>query len=116
MAGFLNGSLVLDEVTFTTSSGNNNDVPMSGSLMYIDVSNNNDTITGIATDQVLGFMVFLVNTGPTNNLILKNNSSLSAVGHRIISYNGTDITVAPLQTALLWYDTVALEWNITKFA
>jgi len=116
MAGFIDGSLILDSTAFTTASGNNNDIPVAGSLMYIIVSNNNDAITGITPDANLGYLIFVVNVGPTNNLVIKNNSSSSAAGNRIISYSGSDVTVAPLQTALLGYDTTNQEWHIIKFA
>lgn len=116
MAGFINGAVYFDSQAFTTSSGDNNDVPMNGSLMYIVISNDNDAITGIVPDSNLGFLAFVVNIGPTNNLVIKNNSSGSAVGNRILTYSGSDVTVAPLQTALLGYDTTNQQWHVIKFA
>jgi len=116
MAGFSAGSLTLDSAPFVTAAGDNNDVPLNGSLMYVVVSNDMDAITGIAGDVTLGCLVFVVNIGPTNNLVIKNNSSSSAVGNRILTYSGANVTVAPFQTALLGYDTTNQEWHVTKFA
>lgn len=115
MAGFINGLLSLDSELFVTSSGNNNDVPVTGSLMYISVSNNNDAITGISQGMSTGSLVFVVNIGATNNLVIKHNSGSSSAGNRIFTSTGADITVAAFQTALLGYDTTNLEWHVIKF-
>lgn len=115
MSGFQNGQLILDNEAFTTSSGENDDVPVSGSLLYVVVSNDLDSITGLQAP-LGGALVFVVNIGPTNNLVISNNSSSSTAGNRILTYSGSDVTVAPFQTALVGYDTVNSEWHLVKFA
>jgi hypothetical protein len=116
MAGFSAGTLVLDSNPFVTSSGDNNDVPLGGSLMYIVVSNDMDAITGMAGDVTLGSIIFVVNIGPTNNLVIKNNNVSSSAGNRILTVAGIDLTVPPFCTALLGYDTTNQEWHVTRFS
>lgn len=115
MAGFQNGVLSLDSNLYTTSSGDNNDVPVNSSLLYVTVSNNNDAITGLALGDNSGALVFVVNTGPTNNLVIKNNSGSSSATNVILTSTGADVTVAAYSTAVLGYDTTNQQWHLIKF-
>lgn len=114
MAGFLNGQLQLDSYGVTTSSGDNNDVSTQGSLIYITVSNNNDAITGIVAPTG-GAWVLVVNIGPTNSLVIKNNSASSVAANRILTANGSDLTVLAYETVALGYDTTNAQWHVVKF-
>lgn len=115
MAGFANGKLILDSEPFVTT-GSDNDVPCNSSLMYIIVSNDLDEITGIDPSTNDGFLILVVNVGPTNTLILKNDSASSIAENRIISADGEDCIVEPLETALLGYDTAGQRWHCIKVA
>lgn len=114
MSGFLNGLLTLDGVTFTTSSGDNNDAPVNGSLMSVSVTNNNDAITGVALGQSIGAVIWLVNISSTNNLVVKNNNSGSVAANRILTANGLDLTVPPSWTAELNYDITNSVWHVVQ--
>jgi len=115
MSGVSNGKLVLDSAVTVTSSGDNNDVPVTGSLMYISVSNDMDAITGLDPGDITdGALILVVNIGPTNNLVLKNNSGSSAAQNVILSANGSDYVVPPFNTAILGYDTTNLMWHIVR--
>lgn len=116
MAGFNSGFLVLDPFGVTTASGDNNDVPIEGSLVYVTVSNNNDAITGLSSGLNAGALIFVVNVGPTNNLVIKNNSGSSSAGNKIFTSTGSDVTVPPFQTACMGYDTIGSAWHVIKFA
>lgn len=116
MAGFVNGTIVLDAYPFTTSAGSNHNVEVEGSLLFVTVSNNNDAITGIINCAVGGSLVLVVNVGPTNDLIIKHNNSGSAVGNRIATASGLDVTVKPFESALLGYDVQGGDWHVIKFA
>lgn len=113
--GFIGNKLALESAPFVTDSGDNDDVPCTSSLMYIVVSNNNDAITGIDPGSNDGYLLFVVNIGPTNNLIIKDNDSGSLAENRILTANGSDLTVAPFETALLGYDTTNQQWHVIKF-
>jgi len=116
MAGFIDGSLILDPYAVTTSLGDNADVVISGSLIFVTVSNNNDAITGIVNPAPgSGTLIFVANVGPTNNLVIKNNNSGSSAENRIFTASGTDLTVAPFETAALGYDPNNSEWHVIKF-
>lgn len=114
MAGIINGEIILDSYSVTTSSGDNNDVATQGSLIYVTVSNNNDAITGIVAPTG-GAMIYVVNIGPTNSLVIKNNSGSSAAANRIITANGSDLTVLAYETVALGYDTSGALWHVIKF-
>lgn len=114
MAGFVDGILYLDPGFLTTVSGDNDDVSPGG-LMIISTAHNNDAITGLVAPS--GWpIILLVNADASNNLILKHLSTGSAVGNRISIYNAADLTIPPLQSALLGYDLVNGIWRSVKFA
>jgi hypothetical protein len=115
MAGFTTGLLSLDAEAFPTVSGDNNNVPVFGSLLYVTVTNDDDAITGLALgENIVGAVVFVVNIGPTNTLVLKHNTG-SDPQNRILTASGADVSVQPFETALLGYDTVDLHWHLIKF-
>jgi hypothetical protein len=117
MSGIVNGLVALDSSPVVTSSGDNNDVTIAGTLVYVIVSNDNDAITGVVnSDTAQGSLVFLVNVGSTNRLIVKHDDAGSVDENKILSYSGTDVTVNPYQTALLGYDTTNLRWHVINFA
>lgn len=114
MAGFSNGTAFLDARTFTTSSGDNNDVEVQGSLLYVVTSNNNDAVTGLMADPSMGWLLFLANASLTNKLVIKHNSSSSASGNRIMVYNGMNLTLLPSQTVLIGYDVATAAWYVFR--
>lgn len=115
MAGFANGCLVLDPSPFTTSTGDNNDVPMSGSLMFVTVTTTLDAITGLIPSADGGVLAFVSNLTPAKSLVLKNNSSASLAANRIFTVSGSDLTLASGETAMLGYDpAVNIGWHVIK--
>lgn len=114
MAGFIDGILGLDSSLFITSAGENNNVQVGSSLFYVSVSNDMDSITGLMLGNNFGALILVVNVGPTNNLVIKNNSSSSDAANVILSSNGTDYIVPPFNTAIMGYDTSNLMWHIVR--
>lgn len=116
MSGFSNGKLVLDSTLTVTTSGENNDVPAMGSLMYISPANDNDSITGIDPGDVSdGALILMPNVDTTKTYIIKNNSSSSLAQNRILTYNAANLNVPPAHTAVAGYDTTNQMWHILKF-
>lgn len=113
-AGFENGMFTIDPTIMSTSSGENNDVVLTGSLAYITPTNNLDSITGFNPGQNRGQIIFLANASATNNLVLKNNSSSSVATNRIITVDGTDITLPPGNTEILGYDAASSRWYVQR--
>lgn len=115
-SGFNSGLLSLDASVFTTSSGENNNVTLGGSLAEIVCSNELDSITGFdAGNMVDGYLILVVNTGsPTNNLKIKNNSSSSSAGNRILTADGSDYIISPFNTGILGYDTANQAWRVLR--
>jgi hypothetical protein len=64
-------------------------------------------ITGL-TAQAGGTEVSIYNIGATNNLILKTQNASSTAANRFAL--GADITLAPSQSATLWYDSAVSRW------
>lgn len=114
MAGIMDGTLILDSTLTVTTSGENNDVPVQGSLMYISTTNELDSITGLSLGQNIGAFILLVNVSATNDLLIKNNSSSSASQNVIITADGLDFVVPPLNTAILGYDTTNQMWHVLR--
>ncbi len=112
--GFQNGLVSFDYNLITTTSGDNNNVPTMGTLNYVIVSNNLDAITGIDVGTSEGFLIFVVNVGPTNNLVIKNNNANSLATNRILTSDGLDLTVRPFYTAVLGYDTINSVWHVLQ--
>lgn len=116
MAGFLGGTLVLDSYPVTTAMGDNDDVVVEGSLVFVTVSNDNDAITGIINPApAQGSLILVANIGPTNTLVIKNNDAGSSAGNKIFTANGSDLNVEPFETVALGYDSLNLEWHVVKF-
>ncbi|MFI5250789.1 MAG: hypothetical protein ACHQQQ_00030 [Bacteroidota bacterium] len=57
-----------------------------------------------------GRFLYIINTG-SNNLILSNQNTASQAQNRIISGNGSDITLASDQSIILWYDNTSQRWR-----
>lgn len=112
MSGFINGALALDENVYITTSGDNNDIVITSSLLYASTTNNMDAITGIDPGVASGFFLILANIDASNSLVLKNNSSSSAAANRIITTTGADVIVLPYMTAMLGYDSMTLQWHL----
>lgn len=53
----------------------------------------------------------LINVG-SQNLVLAHQSASSTAANRIISPTGADLTLAPNESAVLWYDATATRWYV----
>lgn len=113
-AGFEGAMLVVDSNNWATSSGENNDVAVAGSSMYVTVSNNLDSITGFDPGQVRNNLMWVSNASASNYLVIKNNSSSSVATNRIITADGQNITIPPSNTVLLGYDPTSLRWYVQR--
>lgn len=113
-AGFEGGMLTLDPTIMSTSSGENNNVPVTGSLVYITTSNNLDSITGFDPGQARGNLMLIANASASNYLVIKNNSTSSNASNRIITADSQDITLPPSNTEILGYDAVSLRWYVQR--
>lgn len=116
MAGFDNGALVLDHFDYTTAGAVNNNVEISGSLVYVTVTTNLDEITGLVPQTNTGILLLLVNIGPTNSFVIKHDSGSSDAPNRIFTHDQEDLIVPPGQTALLGYDSNIGFWAVIKIA
>jgi hypothetical protein len=100
------------DVTPTALSGSVNDYDPTGqataSTYRIDGGAANRDITGLAGGAD-GRELTLFNIGATNNLVLKNESGSSTAANRFAV--GADITLAPGQSAHLWYDSTSSRWR-----
>ena len=79
MAGFSNGALTLDSFAVVTTLGENNDVEISGSLIYVIPTNDGDIITGFVPQSNTGILLFVANIDSVKNVILKNNSNIPII-------------------------------------
>jgi hypothetical protein len=91
----INSIVILDSVTFSTSAGDNHDVPCASSNFIVTATNDGDTITGIsptcgAED---GAQCWISNASASNTLVLKSNNAGSTAGFRFILPLG-DLTLA----------------------
>lgn len=95
-----------------TISGNQNDWNPTGlstaNSIFIDGGAADRTITGI-TGGVAGRLIYIVNKGSTNNLVLSNSSSSSTAANRF-SFGG-DVILPPNITICLRYDGTANVWR-----
>lgn len=106
------GRMVSGSMQITTSSGENNNVSITDSLIYVSTSNDLDSITGMNNAGTDGTLLLVINTSLTNNLVLKNNSSSSQSQNRISSPTGSDLIVPPSGTVMVGYDAANLVWRI----
>jgi hypothetical protein len=67
------------------------------------------TITGFAGG-VKGRVLIIVVVG-TNDLVLSNNNAGSAVGNRIVTGTGANVTLSAAETIILYYDSTAAVWR-----
>lgn len=113
MSGFVASQLTLDSENFATSSGDNNNIQVMGSLVYVTVSNDMDAITGITHENTGdGSVVYLANVTSNKSFLIKNNNASSSAWNRIITYGSQDIMVAPGIAAILRYDTITQFWYV----
>lgn len=116
MSGFQNAFLVLDPYSFTTSSGENNNIQIYGSLLIVTPANNNDSITGLVPLNAEVAIVFLKNAHATNNLVVKYNSGSSSAGNKISTYNAMNLTIPPGTFVVLGYNPGTSMWEVQKDA
>ena len=83
-------------------------------VLRLDLDNNR-TITGLAGG-VDGKIVMLINTTTTRTLTLAHESASSTAANRFLAPNAQDLTVQPLCTAMLWYDSTSSRWRIVGIA
>lgn len=105
LAGSLSFTLTGDvnDYSPTVALGANNTLRLNGGVVDrtitgLDASNLWNT-TNLGTD---GLIIQIVNVGTTNSLILKNQSTSSAVGNRFLL--GSDVMLVPNQSIFLRYD------------
>lgn len=103
------------DISPTALSGDVNDYAPAGfstaSVIRQDGGAANRNITGLAGGAD-GVDVIFINTGATNSLVLKTESASSAAGNRFAI--GGDVTLAPSQSATLWYDSTSSRWRISS--
>lgn len=115
MAGFINGMVGFDYGIVVTAAGDNNNVAITGSLVEVIVAHDMDAITGIINPSTsFGSLIFLVNSGPNNNLVVKNQSSGSDLENQILTYNTLDLIIPPYQMAIMGYDAINLQWRVFR--
>jgi hypothetical protein len=75
-------------------------------------------VSGISITSLLVNMTFdLINVAPVspgNTVRLMNEHSGSSAPNRIITGTGTNMPLAPNDTARLWYDSVSSRWRVLK--
>lgn len=96
----------------TQLAADQNDYNPSPELNWRLSSNAQRTITGIANG-VSGREQRIFNVG-AQNIVLANQNAGSAVGNRIITGTGADVTLAADASATLIYDGTTLRWRIAN--
>ena len=79
----------------------------TASVIRQDSGAANRNITGLSA-QGSGTVIIFANIG-ANNIVLKDSSTSSAAANRFLL--GTDVTLAPNQSAILWYDGTSSRWR-----
>lgn len=102
------------DISPTALSGDVNDYAPAGfstaSVIRQDGGAANRNVTGLAGGAD-GADVIFINTGGTNSLVLKTESASSSAANRFAI--GGDVTLAPSQSATLWYDSTSSRWRIS---
>src|SRR5262245_54956488 len=92
----------VEEITYSQITANQNDFALGPEfLRHRFTTDASRTITGFA-NVGLGTKV-IVNVGGFD-LVLANNSGLSAVENRILTHTGADITLNPGESVQIFYD------------
>jgi hypothetical protein len=93
-----------------TADQNNYGLPPSGFVIVsTDASRNFTGFTGAR----LGLTVFC--NGGSFDAVIVNNSGSSTLQNRTLTHTGANITLNPGESALLFYDFVALRWRTIGF-
>lgn len=100
MAGFQNGFATFDQYVYTTVGASVDNLIIRGTRFAITVGTDLDAITGLDSDGVPDAIIFIINAGATNRLVLKHNSGSSSVGNKIFINNGLDLTLLPGQVVV----------------
>jgi hypothetical protein len=73
------------------------------------------TITGFNALDLDSQIRLIVNVGATNNLVLANENVGSASPNRIITHTGSDITLGPNESVLIFYDRTSARVRTVGF-
>lgn len=94
-----NSILHIDPQEFTTVSGDNDDVVLDSSQLWITCTDDNDALTGaIPPMSTSGSLLWVRNVSASNTLVVKNNDTGSTDGYRFILGGGsTTLTLEPGQ-------------------
>lgn len=103
-----NNFLVMPGQTFATSAGDNNDLALTGSILVVTATNDNDAITGCAPpiEQGGGFL-WIANASAANTLIISANDTASTAGYRFVMSG--DMTLETGQSGIFFF-VVPLGW------
>lgn len=109
------GGAIYYTETAVTISGNTNNYAIGSTVNYIDASMSGSSynLTGIAKPSPgASKIVYITNTDATGSLTLKQNSGSSTAGNRFLTPSGSDVVLAPGQTAQLVYSTAEAAWLV----
>lgn len=99
------------DISPTALAGNVDNYDPTGqstaSIYRINGGAANRDITGLVGGSD-GRKITIINVGTSNNLVLKNDTTSTAANRFLF---GADITLAPNQSAELWYDATSLRWR-----
>ncbi len=95
--------------TPTQITGNQTDYQLGTAIVERLTSNASRTITGFIAPLTENIRV-IMNVG-ANNIVLAHQSGLSLAPNRIISLSAADITLAPNDSVILWYDITTGRWR-----
>lgn len=91
---FLNGLIQLDPQLFSTVSGDNDNLVLDSSKLFVTTTNDLDALTGLKVAyNETGYSVWVNNVHATNVLLLKNDDAGTDAGFRFMF--GKDIHVPP---------------------
>lgn len=96
----INDVIYLDPQLFTTTTGDNDNVPLSSSSLQVDCTSDNDAVTGLIPPlDKSGCTVWVTNASAANTLLIPNNDTGSTDGFRFILGGGsTMLTLEPGQS------------------
>jgi hypothetical protein len=88
-------------------TGDTNDLDLTGYSVVRVTTSALWSVTGIVADA--NRLLIIINVG-SNNLVLENQHASSAIANRL-ELSGSDRTLSPEETAILWYDPATERWR-----
>lgn len=86
----LNNIEIIDPQPLTTSAGDNDDVSLSSSQLWVTCTADNDTLTGLVTPMSTdGMLVWVINVSASNTLVIPDNDTGSTDGYRFVLGGGS---------------------------